>query len=110
MKKRLGFIAIILSTVLTAFLAQARGFTCSPPYTTTAEAGMLPIGTVVEFEHWEGVPRTVIRTGWVACYYIRSKFPDPGGIVGLEDQAYVVDYGAADGSTVTLNRLALTVR
>lgn len=89
--------------------ASAQGFICSPPYVTTPEADMLPIGTVVSFDHWEaGSTLPIRRTGIVVCYYIRSKFPDPGGIIGLDDQAYVVDYG--ERSTVTLNRRALTTQ
>lgn len=105
---------ILLLTVLILLLANllpvsAQSFICSPPYVTTAEPDMLPLGTVVSFGHWEGGSALpVTRTGIVVCYYIRSKFPDPGGIVGMDDQAYVVDYG--ERTVVTLNRRSLTVK
>lgn len=90
-------------------VTSAQGRVCNP-FTTTPDAGMLPIGQVVDFLHWEGGSLPIVRTGTVDAYYIASCFPGGTGIVGLDPQAYVVNYGAADGSRVVLNRISLTVR
>lgn len=87
----------------------AQGRVCNP-FTTTPDAGMLPVGQVVDFLHWEGGSVPITRTGMVEAYYIASCFPGGTGIIGLDPQAYVVNYGAADGSRIILNRGALTVR
>lgn len=99
---------LMLLITMSVYIASAQSIICNPPYVTTPESDMLPLGTEVSFGHWEGGTLPVTRTGRVVCYYIRSKFPDLGGIVGLDDQAYVIDYG--EKSTITLNRDELTVR
>mgnify|MGYP006921322384 CR=1 FL=1 len=103
------FLALIVILVLAAVApVQARQRVCDP-FTTTPDAGMLPIGQVVEFAHWEGASAPVTRTGKIVKYYIQACWPGVP-VIGLDPQAYVVDYGSADGSQVVLNRSAVTVR
>lgn len=103
-------VLVVLSLLIGLGAVSAQQGRVCNPFTTTPDAGMLPVGQVVDFLHWEGGSLPIVRTGQVEAYYIASCFPGGTGIVGLDPQAYVVNYGAADGSKVVLNRLALTVR
>jgi len=106
-------LALVILGLLVGFqlgiVSAQPGRVCNP-FTTTPDAGMLPVGQVVDFLHWEGSSVPVTRTGIIEAYYIASCFPGGTGIVGLDAQAYVVNYGSADGSRVVLNRISLTVR
>lgn len=100
-------VAIVLLTTLLMQVANAQGRICNP-FTTTPDSGMLATGTVVQFVYYEaGGP--VRKTGTVEAYYIQACFPGVP-IIGLDSQAYVVNYGSADGSRVVLNRSALSVQ
>lgn len=98
-------IALLLAIVFTAEVEAQRVCT---PFTTVPESGMLPIGTVVEFTYYEK-QGAVRKTGVVDEYYLSSCFPGVA-IIGLDAQAYVIDYNSADGSRVVLNAGALTVK
>lgn len=106
--KRLLILALVILLLNGLSQARAQGRVCNP-FTTTPDEGMLPIGQVVEFEHWEGGPRPVLRVGQVSAYYILSCWPGTA-VPGLEAQAYVVNYGSADGSQVVLNRVAISTQ
>lgn len=106
---KIKFALAILLVFMTNLMLVGAQRVCDP-FTTTPDAGMLPIGQVVDFHHYEGGMGSIIRTGKISAYYIQSCFPGGGSIVGLDPQAYVVDYGSADRSQVVLNRGALTLR
>jgi len=102
---------LVIAALFSGFLlgqVSAQQRVCDP-FTTVGDAGMLPIGQVVDFLHWEGGNVPVSRTGTISKYYIQACWPGIP-VIGLDAQAYVVDYGAADRSQVILNRDALTVR
>lgn len=104
MDKAIRIISILVFAVcLAGFFAphqKAQARTCDP-FTTEANQGMLPLGTKVQFQHWEASGK-VTRTGYVIAYYIQSCFPGGGGIIGLDAEAYVVDYGDPQ-SKIVLN-------
>lgn len=99
-------VGILLLLTLAAPVVAQR--VCNP-FTTTPDANMLPIGQVVDFLHYEGGPAPVTRTGKITAYYILNCWP-MDAVIGLDPQAYVVDYGAADHSQIVLNYGALTLR
>jgi len=111
MRNKLLIVLLVLVSSFSGFLlgqVSAQQRVCDP-FTTVGDVGMLPIGQVVDFLHWEGGNAPVVRTGTISKYYIQSCWPGVA-VIGLDPQAYVVDYGAADRSQVILNRSALTVR
>lgn len=102
--KRMLVILVLLVGVLSGQTVLAQRV-CNP-YTQTPNAGMLPIGQKVTFDHWEGEALPVQREGQITAYYIQSCWPGIA-VIGLDAQAYVVNYGSADGSQIVLNRAAL---
>jgi hypothetical protein len=72
------------------------------PFTLEQPAGALPVGTRVEFGMWD-VQGLVVRYGTVEAYAVRACWP--GGVYppGLDDVAYVVNYGDVRGARVVLN-------
>lgn len=103
MRVKFAVLFMLVFMLLTMPVAAQR--VCNP-FTLTPDAGMLPLGTVVEFEHWEGGTSPVLRIGTVQAYYILSCWPG-AAVFGLEPQAYVVEYASNDGSQIVLNRGAL---
>lgn len=77
------------------------------PFTTDPNPGMLALGTEVQFAHWEA-NGLVQREGVVVAYYIQSCFPGGGSIIGLNPEAYVIDYNDPQ-SRVVLNLEKLVV-
>lgn len=109
-----GLIAVLFAILLTPSLAlpriQGRGLaqqTCNP-FTRVGQAGMLALGTVVDIVNYEaGGP--VTRTGTVDEYYITTNCP-AAAIFFMDAQAYVIRYGAADGSRRIVSLREMTVR
>lgn len=106
--KTFGLLVLLLLVMLALMPVSAQGRVCNP-FTTTPDTGMLPVGQVVTFSHFEGAPAPVTRTGSIVAYYILSCWPGYP-VIGLDPQAYVVDYGSADGSRIVLNRTALNTQ
>jgi hypothetical protein len=105
------FLLLILFALLFLTLTPAAA-QCSP-FTRQAQPGMLAIGTVVDIVNYEMVaPNTVApvtRTGTVDEYYITTYCPQ-AAIFNMDAQAYVIKYGAVDGSRRIVSLRELTVR
>lgn len=99
---------IVLCLFLLGQINQVSAVRVCDPFTTDPDPGMLPIGTQVQFKYFTAAGPQVL-TGRVEAYYIQSCFPGGGSIIGLNPQAYVIEYGAADKSRTVQNFEQLTV-
>lgn len=73
------------------------------PFTTTAPANAVVIGTRITFTDWAAYG-TVQRPGVVEEYAVRACWPGGWYPPGLDDVAYVISYGDIHGARVVLNR------
>lgn len=106
----LGLMILLFVMVWTVMPAAAQQ---CPEFTRQAQGGMLPIGTVVDIVNYEIVaPNTVsavTRTGTVDEYFLTGNCPQYRPF-NMDAQAYVIRYGAADGSRRVVSYRELTVR
>jgi hypothetical protein len=84
-----------------------------PEFTRNYQVGLLPIGTIVDIVNYEWVaPNTsapVTRTGTIDEYFITTNCPQNRPFF-MDAQAYVIQYGAADGSRRIVSFHEMTVR
>jgi hypothetical protein len=98
------FVALVLLTVGTVTAQNC------PTFTKSYQAGMLPIGTIVNIVNYEAPGGgAVVRTGTVDEYFITTNCPQNRPFF-MDAQAYVIQYGAADGSRRIVSFHELTVR
>lgn len=106
----LGLMILLFVMLWTAMPAAAQQ---CPEFTRQAQGGMLPIGTVVDIVNYEIVaPNTVsavTRTGTVDEYFLTGNCPQYRPF-NMDAQAYVIRYGAADGSRRVVSQWELKVR
>lgn len=104
-----SLILILLFVVLAVGLAPAAAQSC-PYFTKIQPPGLLPVGTIVDFTNYEAPGGgAMVRTGTVDEYFISTDCPQYRPF-GMDGQAYVVKYAAADGSRRILSQREMTVR
>ncbi len=108
--KRLAVISLVIFALLS--LSSVAAQQC-PQFTRDYQQGMLPIGTVVDITNYEYIaPNSsgaVTRTGTVDEYFLTVNCPQSRPF-NMDAQAYVIRYGAADGSRRIVSFRELTVR
>lgn len=109
-KLMLGMVILLFLMLWTVMPAAAQQ---CPEFTRQPQAGMLPIGTVVDITNYELVaPNTVsavTRTGTVDEYFLTVNCPQSRPF-NMDAQAYVIRYGAADGARRVVSQWELKVR
>lgn len=106
MRRWIGWLLLTL-LLLTSGTTAAQGRICNP-FTTVPDAGMLVIGSQVQFTYYLATGPAVLN-GVVEAYYIQSCWPGIP-IFGMDPQAYVVNYFSPDGARVVLNRGQIQTR
>lgn len=99
---RRNLILLVMILLLSFGAVQAQAARVCNPFTTTPDAGMLAVGTVVVFNDY-GVGGMFSREGRIESYYIAACWPG-APVPGLEAQAYVISYGDPLGAMTVLNR------
>ncbi len=107
-----GLLGLIIILQILSDLSPAAAQQC-PEFTRQPQADMLPIGTVVDITNYELVaPNTVsavTRTGTVDEYFLTVNCPQSRPF-NMDAQAYVIRYGAVDGSRRVVSQWELKVR
>ena len=98
------FMQVVAALILTGMVVgSAVTQDACDPFTTNPPANAVLVGTRVTFTNWAAYG-TVTAAGVIEEYAVKACWPGGFYPPGLDDVAYVINYGDVHGARVVLNR------